>query len=89
MTTQELKAQQYELTGTPTVVLQYSLKMDIGRYGGMDKFALKVQETIDDLLMNWVLSTRVPIAPRSFWKGPPAYFQAEAPAGSSRGLSFP
>ena len=48
----ELKAQQYGLTGTPTVVLQYSLKMDIGRYGGMDKFALKVQETIDDLLMN-------------------------------------
>ena len=48
----ELKAQQYGLTGTPTVVLQYSLKMDIGRYGGMDKFAIKVQETIDDLLMN-------------------------------------
>ena len=48
----ELKAQQYGLTGTPTVVLQYSLKMDIGRYEGMDKFALKVQETIDDLLMN-------------------------------------
>ena len=48
----ELKAQQYGLTGTPTVVLQYSLKMDIGRYGGMDKFAVKVQETIDDLLMN-------------------------------------
>ena len=48
----ELKAQQYGLTGTPTVVLQYSLKMDIGRYGGMDKFVLKVQETIDDLLMN-------------------------------------
>ena len=47
----ELKAQQYGLTGTPTVVLQYSLKMDIGRYGGMDKFAVKVQETIDDLLM--------------------------------------
>ena len=48
----ELKAQQYGLTGTPTVVLQYSLKMDIGRYGGMDKFAIEVQETIDDLLMN-------------------------------------
>ena len=48
----ELKAQQYGLTGTPTVVLQYSLKMDIGRYSGMDKFAVKVQETIDDLLMN-------------------------------------
>ena len=48
----ELKVQQYGLTGTPTVVLQYSLKMDIGRYGGMDKFAVKVQETIDDLLMN-------------------------------------
>ena len=48
----ELKAQQYGLAGTPTVVLQYSLKMDIGRYEGMDKFALKVQETIDDLLMN-------------------------------------
>ena len=48
----ELKAQQYGLTGTPTVVLQYSLKMDIGRYEGMDKFAVKVQETIDDLLMN-------------------------------------
>ena len=48
----ELKAQQYGLTGTPTVVLQYSLKMDIGRYEGMDKFALKVQETINDILMN-------------------------------------
>ena len=48
----ELKAQQYGLTGTPTVVLQYSLKMDIGRYEGMDKFAVKVQETIDDLLIN-------------------------------------
>ena len=48
----ELKAQQYGLTGTPTVVLQYSLKMNIGRYDGMDKFAEKLPETIDDLLNN-------------------------------------
>ena len=36
----ELKAQQYGLTGTPTVVLQYILKMDIVRYGWMDKFSI-------------------------------------------------
>ena len=48
----ELKAQQYGLTGTPTVVLQYGLKMNIGRYDGMDKFAEKLPETIDDLLKN-------------------------------------
>ena len=48
----DLKAQQYGLTGTPTVVIQYSLKMDIGRYGGMDKFTEKLRETIDDLLKN-------------------------------------
>ncbi|SVA84360.1 uncharacterized protein METZ01_LOCUS137214 [marine metagenome] len=52
MAESELKAQQYGLTGTPTVVIQYSLKMDIGRYGGMDKFAEKLPETIDDLLKN-------------------------------------
>ena len=48
----EIKAQQYGLTGTPTIVLQYSLKMNIGRYDGIDKFAEKLQETIDDLLKN-------------------------------------
>ena len=48
----EHKAQQYGLTGTPTVVLQYSLKMNIGRYDGMDNFTEKLPETIDDLLKN-------------------------------------
>ncbi len=45
----ELKARQYEITGTPTVVLQYSLKMDIGRYGNMDKFVERLPDTIHDL----------------------------------------
>jgi thiol-disulfide isomerase/thioredoxin len=48
----ELKAQRYGITGTPTVVLQFSLKMNIGRYNGMDKFAERLPETIDDLLKN-------------------------------------
>lgn len=46
----ERKTQQYGLTGTPTVVIEESLKMDIGRYGTMANFASSVPETFADLL---------------------------------------
>jgi thiol:disulfide interchange protein DsbA len=44
------KADTYGVTGTPTVVLQGSLKMDIGQYGGMDGFVKQLPETLSDLL---------------------------------------
>jgi len=43
------KAAKYGVTGTPTVVLQQAIKMDIGRYGTMSDFIKKVPETIKDL----------------------------------------
>lgn len=46
----ERLAQLYGVTGTPTVVLQHSLKMNIGSYGSMERFAEKLPETIEDLL---------------------------------------
>ncbi len=46
----ERKAQLYGITGTPTVVLQQSLKMNIGSYGSMERFTEKLPETIEDLL---------------------------------------
>ena len=45
----ERKATIYGLTGTPTVVIQYALKMDIGPYGTMAGFVKKIPETIADL----------------------------------------
>ena len=39
----------YGLTGTPTIVIQYALKMDIGPYGTMAGFVKKIPETIADL----------------------------------------
>ena len=46
----EQKAALYGLTGTPTVVIQYALKMDIGLYGTIAGFVKKVPETITDLM---------------------------------------
>ena len=46
----ERKATLYGLTGTPTVVIQYALKMDIGLYGTMAGFVKIVPETIADLM---------------------------------------
>ena len=45
----ERKATIYGLTGTPTIVIQYALKMDIGPYGTMAEFVKKLPETITDL----------------------------------------
>ena len=45
----ERKATIYGLTGTPTIVIQYALKMDIGSYGTMAGFVKKIPETIADL----------------------------------------
>jgi len=46
----ERKAALYGVSGTPTVVIQYALKMDIGAYGTMADFVKKVPETIADLM---------------------------------------
>ena len=46
----ERKAALYGVSGTPTVVIQYALKMDIGPYGTMADFVKKVPETIADLM---------------------------------------
>ena len=46
----ERKATLYGVYGTPTVVIQYALKMDIGLYGTMAGFVKKVPETIADLM---------------------------------------
>ena len=40
----------YGVRGTPTVIIQQALKMDIGKYGSMDAFLKKVPETIEDLI---------------------------------------
>ena len=40
----------YGVRGTPTVVIQHALKMDIGKYGSMDEFLKKIPETIEDLM---------------------------------------
>ena len=46
----KIKAQRYRITGTPTVVIQQSMKMDISRYGNMSDFVKKIPETIEDLI---------------------------------------
>ncbi len=46
----ERKSLKYDVRGTPTVVLQQALKMDIGKYGSMEIFLKKVPETIEDLI---------------------------------------
>jgi thiol:disulfide interchange protein DsbA len=45
------RAERYGITGTPTVVIEGSMKMDIGKYRTMESFAEKVPETIEDLLV--------------------------------------
>ena len=45
----ERKSLIYGVRGTPTVIIQQALKMDIGKYGSMDSFLKKVPETIEDL----------------------------------------
>ena len=44
------KSNVYGVTGTPTVVLMGSLKIDIGRYGSMGDFTTQIPETFEDLL---------------------------------------
>ena len=44
------KSATYGVSGTPTVVIQHALKMDIGPYGTMSQFVKKVPETIEDLI---------------------------------------
>ena len=46
----ERKSLIYGVRGTPTVIIQQALKMDIGKYGSMDAFVKKVPETIEDLM---------------------------------------
>ena len=46
----ERKSLIYGVKGTPTVIIQQALKMDIGKYGSMDTFVKKVPETIEDLM---------------------------------------
>ena len=46
----ERKSAIYGVTGTPTVVIQHSLKMDISPYGTMSEFVKQVPETIADLM---------------------------------------
>ncbi len=46
----KIKSDTYQITGTPTVVIQQAMKMDIGRYGTMSDFIKKVPETIEDLI---------------------------------------
>ena len=46
----EKKSFIYGVRGTPTVIIQQALKMDIGKYGSMDVFVKKIPETIEDLM---------------------------------------
>ena len=46
----ERKSLIYGVRGTPTVIIQQSLKMDIGKYGSMEEFLKMVPETIEDLM---------------------------------------
>ena len=46
----ERKSLIYGVSGTPTVIIQQALKMDIGKYGSMDAFLKKFPETIEDLM---------------------------------------
>ena len=46
----ERKSEIYGVSGTPTVVIQRALKMNIGPYGTMSDFVKKVPETIEDLI---------------------------------------
>ena len=46
----EKKSLMYGVSGTPTVIIHKSLKMDISKYGTMDDFVKKIPETIEDLM---------------------------------------
>jgi len=46
----KIKAEAYQITGTPTIVIQQAMKMDIGLYGTMPDFVKKIPETIEDLI---------------------------------------
>jgi len=46
----ERKSLIYGVRGTPTVIIQQALKMDIGKYGTMEEFLKMVPETIEDLM---------------------------------------
>jgi len=44
------RSEAYGVTGTPTVVLEHSMKMNIGKYGTMDAFVKELPKTLDHLL---------------------------------------
>ena len=46
----KIKAEKYRITGTPTIVIQNSIKMDISKYGSISNFINKIPETIEDLI---------------------------------------
>ena len=46
----ERKSSTYGVRGTPTVIIQQALKMEIGKYGSMDSFVKTLPETIEDLI---------------------------------------
>ena len=46
----KIKAEKYRITGTPTIIIQQAMKMDIGHYGSMSNFIKKIPETIEDLI---------------------------------------
>jgi len=46
----KIKAEKYRITGTPTIIIQQAMKMDIGQYGSMSNFIKKIPETIEDLI---------------------------------------
>ncbi len=46
----KIKAEKYRITGTPSIIIQQAMKMDIGRYGSMSNFIKKIPETIEDLI---------------------------------------
>ena len=46
----EKKSLVYGVRGTPTVIIQQALKMEIAKYGSMEAFVKKVPETIEDLI---------------------------------------
>jgi len=46
----KIKADKYQITGTPSIIIEKALKMDIGSYGSMSNFVKKIPETIEDLI---------------------------------------
>ena len=47
-----IKAKNYRITGTPTIIIEESLKMNHSKYGTMDEFVRSLDSTINDLIKN-------------------------------------